>query len=124
MIVKLDRVPVEQAVAAEDEWMARYRAIGARVLNVRSGASGNARRRIHQQYHPSLGRCGYRGVTRSGNTRWRALMRHKGIYQNLGTYETAEEAARAYDKAAIALFGAAAFLNFPIEKEARGGNKG
>jgi hypothetical protein len=42
-------------------------------------------------------------------------MRHKGIYQNLGTYATAEEEARTYDRADIDLVGAAALLKFPDE---------
>ena len=119
VIVELEDVAASQAVAAEDRWIAHYRASGATVLNLRSGASGNAKRHLHQQTFfdlPYRSESGYRGVTRSGKTKWRALMRHRGIYQNLGTYETAEEAARAYDQAAIALFGPAAFLNFPDEQ--------
>lgn len=115
VIIEIEKVPAEQAVAAEDAWIAYYRATGANVLNVRSGASGNAERHIHQQRRVLSYGYGYRGVTRSGKTRWRAVMRHKGIYQNLGTYATAADAARAYDRAAIALFGAAALLNFPDE---------
>jgi hypothetical protein len=115
VIIEIEQVPVEQAVAAEDRWIAHYRAGGATVLNVRSGTSGSFSREIHQQRYHNIGGHNYRGVTRSGKTRWRAYMRHKGVYQNLGTYATVEEAARAYDQAAIALFGAAALLNFPDE---------
>jgi hypothetical protein len=116
LIVELECVPVEQAAAAEDAWIARERANGSTVLNERSGASGSFSRAIFQQrYTPNCGGRGYRGVQKSGKTKWRALLRHKGIYQHLGTYTTAEEAARAYDKAAIALFGETALLNFPGE---------
>jgi len=113
VIVEIEQVPAEQAVAAEDRWIAYYRASGATVLNVRSGTSGSFSREIHQQRHHNRGGHNYRGVTRSGKTRWRAYMRHKSVYRNLGTYATVEEAARAYDQAALALFGTAALLNFP-----------
>jgi AP2 domain len=119
VIIELESVPVEQAVAAEDAWMAHYRASGFTVLNLRSGRTGSLTRGISQQKYPtnqfSAG-CRYRGITRSGKTRWRAIVQHKGVYQNLGTYDTAEEAARAYDKAALALFGDAALLNFPSQR--------
>jgi hypothetical protein len=117
-IIELERIPAEQAPAAEDRWIAHFRLAGADVLNLRNGAAGgNAKRPIHQHRHfwNTTGVSGYRGVTRSGE-RWRAMMRHKGIYQNLGTYDTPQEAARAYDQAALALFGESATLNFPQAK--------
>jgi hypothetical protein len=74
---------------------------------------GSLQRGIYQQRRALTYGYGYRGVTRSGKTRWRAMMVHKGIYQNLGSYATPEEAARAYDQAAMILFGSSALLNFP-----------
>ena len=54
---------------------------------------------------------GFKGVRKSLG-KWQALMGNGGhVY--LGTYETAEEAAQAYDKAAKAMYGDFAQLNFP-----------
>lgn len=114
-IVELDRVLVTQAITAEDEWMALYRASGHHVLNRCSSATGGKSRGIYQQKRP-VG-YGYRGVTRNKYSgRWHAAMSHKGIHQHLGSYETAEEAAHAYDQAAVLLFGASAILNFPLNQ--------
>ena len=59
---------------------------------------------------------GYRGVTqikRSG--KWQASYRHGKKLLHLGTYDTAEDAARAYDQAVIRLKGDLATTNFPLE---------
>lgn len=58
---------------------------------------------------------GYRGVTRKVSKNYRATIMDQGTFIGIGMYETAEEAARAYDKKAIELFGDFAELNFPDE---------
>lgn len=60
---------------------------------------------------------GYKGVSLRpdrGN-RWRATIRAYGHQRFLGLYNDINEAARAYDAAAVELFGEFARLNFPLE---------
>jgi len=61
----------------------------------------------------------FRGVHRHRLTgKWRAATEVDGKAVHLGTYATAEEAARVYDKAALFSDGPAAILNFPPEQYA------
>jgi hypothetical protein len=55
---------------------------------------------------------GFRGVS-PRNGRWVAQTKHLGRYYSLGTFDNPEDAARAYDKAAVRLHGQFARLNFP-----------
>lgn len=54
----------------------------------------------------------YKGV-RKFKLRWRAYIKPEGKPINLGCFDTAEEAARAYDWAAKRIYGEFALLNFP-----------
>lgn len=56
----------------------------------------------------------YRGAFRTAwGTTWRAMIQHEGRRYDLGTFPNAEEAARAYDRAASSL--GKKFRNFPEE---------
>lgn len=55
-------------------------------------------------------KTGYRGVTKEKN-RYRAVIYHERKAFNLGFYDTAEEAAKAYNKKSIELFGKTGSLN-------------
>jgi hypothetical protein len=55
---------------------------------------------------------GYKGVIR-WRGRWQATVRFANRVERIGTFDTAEEAARAYDARAVELHGEFARLNFP-----------
>ena len=55
--------------------------------------------------------AGYFGV-RPQKDKWRAQLMHDGVRRNLGTFATAELAARAYDDESRRLYGTDAVLNF------------
>jgi len=58
--------------------------------------------------------CGYKGVQVRESGNFRCRIRVCGILINIGTYSHIENAARAYDTAAIKYFGEFAKLNFPL----------
>ena len=60
---------------------------------------------------------GYKGVCRNSG-KWQAKIRIEGKWHSLGLFVDKEDAARAYDAAAIRTFGDFARLNFPREKNA------
>ncbi|XWS17142.1 hypothetical protein CRYUN_Cryun33cG0043100 [Craigia yunnanensis] len=68
----------------------------------------------------------FRGVRQRQWGSWVSEIRHPLLKRRvwLGTFETAEEAARAYDQAAILMSGRNAKTNFPISQTPSGDPKG
>lgn len=59
---------------------------------------------------------GFKGVTRrKRDGRYQAQIQAAGVHKHLGYHDTPEDAARAYDAAALELFGEFARPNFPME---------
>ncbi|KQJ93914.1 hypothetical protein BRADI_3g07450v3 [Brachypodium distachyon] len=62
----------------------------------------------------------FRGVRQRHWGSWVSEIRHPLLRVWLGTFETAEEAARAYDEAAVLMSGRNAKTNFPVQRSSTG----
>jgi len=76
----------------------------------------NLRECTHSQNHQnkSLGatnKSGYKGVSKAKCNKWRARIKKDGKEFHLGTFDTVEKAAKAYNEKAIEIFGKFAHLN-------------
>lgn len=63
---------------------------------------------------PRGGSSQFKGVVwRADREKWRAAIKVSGRFRSLGHFEIEKDAAKAYDKAALDVYGDYAYLNFP-----------
>ena len=68
---------------------------------------------LNMDVHPIVPNSKHRGVTKRSNGNFEARITKNYKWYCLGTFSIEEDAARAYDKKAVELFGDKAVLNFP-----------
>jgi hypothetical protein len=73
-------------------------------------AAQHSRKKLHRNKSGFVGVCFHKD-----RESWGASIMIDGKQKNIGRYETAEEAARARDAAALKFIGPNVFLNFPLE---------
>jgi hypothetical protein len=79
-----------------------------RSANLRkTNATGNSANR------KPMSSSGFKGVTLHSCGRWQAQIKTGNRGRYLGLFASPEDAARAYDRAALAAWGSSAWLNFP-----------
>lgn len=61
-------------------------------------------------------KSGFKGVTETPNGTWHAVIRENGKPNYIGNFRHSKEAAKAYDKEALRIYGEFAYLNFPKEQ--------
>lgn len=79
--------------------------------NLRDGTRGN----VHNQRPSGRGSSAYKGVTRNESGTWQARISPGKVTTCLGSFVEEEAAARAYDAAAVRLFGDYSCTNFPVD---------
>jgi hypothetical protein len=75
-------------------------------------------RSVLARSRPAQGACKFKGVS-PYRGKWQATIRLDGVLKWLGSFATAEEAARAYDDAVIQYRGRTGTLNFPNRRRRR-----